>query len=355
MRKTEWNRFGLIIPVFVAILFSGISEADLSLREILQKNLEASGGPEKIGQIQNFSFRTGGTRSVVSTSGELKLVSGKEPVVTEVVRVKADEVRRNSYNAISEITDPQKTIYQTLARLYAGLFSLSKFEGQLKLEGLKTYGLEKLYHLTMAKPAALKIDFFLGAEDFCLKRLVFQGLTPAGDKYEVNYDFASFEEIEGLRIPLSWFTSQVGARGNLVEVSEVRINQPLAQDFFARLEVNIGTTEASAGALKGNVLDSSSSPYGLTIRTNWTIKDIEKAGLETGDRLILLISGIESELTFYATAKEMPDQSQLTRGARLMTAPPRGGETYVIQFVGVDSTGIGSRLKPLEPIEIKKK
>jgi hypothetical protein len=355
MRTTGWTGFKLIIPVFMAIILSGMSETDFSLKEILQKNLEASGGPEKIGQIQNFSFRTGGIRSVVSTSGELKLVSGKEPAVTEVILVKDDDVRMNSYNAITGIADPQKTIYQTLARLYAGLFSLSKFEGQLKLEGLKTYGPEKLYHLTMAKPAALKIDFFLGAEDFCLRRLVFLGLTPAGDKYEVNYDFAPFEEIEGLRIPLSWFSSQVGARGNLAEVSEVRINQPLARDFFARLEVNIGTTEASAGLLKGNVLDSSPSRYGLIIITNWTTEDIEKAGLRTGDKLTFLSNGIESELIFYATAKEMPDQSELARGARLMTIPPRGGETYIIQFVGVDSTEIASRLKPLAPIEIKKK
>jgi len=355
MRKKRWAGVWVIIPVLATLLFPSASGAQLSLKEILEKNLEASGGGQKLGQVQNFSFRTGGTRSVVSASGELKLVSGKEPVVTEVILVKGDGVRRNSYNTITEITDPQKPIYQTLAELYAGLFSLSKFEDQLKLEGLKTYGPEKLYHLTMAKPGALKIDFFLGAEDFCLRRLVFQGLTPGGDKYEVNYDFAPFEEIEGLRIPLSWFSSQVGARGNLAEVAEVRINQPLAEDFFARLEVNIGTSEAAAGVLKGNVLDSSSSPYGLTVITNWTKRDIEKAGLQTGDRLTFLIEGIESELTFYASAKEMPNQNELARGARLMTTSPRGGGTYVIQFLAVDSTEIASRLKLLAPIEIKKK
>jgi len=355
MRKTGWTGFQVIIPVFVAILFSGMSEADLSLGEILKKNLEASGGGQKLGQVQNFSFRTGSTRAVVSASGELKLISGKEPVVTEVILVKGDGVQKNSYNTITEITDLQKTVYQTLARLYAGLFSLSKFEGQIRLEGVKTYGLEKLYHLTMTRTGAVQIDFFLRTDDFSLKRLVFQGMTPEGEKYEVNYDFAPFEEIEGLRIPLSWFSSLVGARGNLAEVAEVAINQPLTEDFFSRLDVNIGMTEAAAGVLKGNVLDSSSSPYGLTVFTNWTKKDIEKAGLQTGDRLTFLVDGIESELTFYAAAKELPDQSELARGARLMTTPPRGGETYVIQFVGVDTTDIAARLKPLTPIEIKKK
>lgn len=355
MRKSGRTEIWFIIPVLAMLLYLGAGDAGLSVKEIIQKNLEASGGGQKLGQIQNLSFRTGNTRAVVSAGGELKLVSGKEPVVTEVILVKEDGVRKNSYNSMTEIMDPQKTVYQTLARLYAGLFSLSRFEAQLKFEGMKTYGPEKLYHLTIAKPGALKIDFFLGSEDFCLRRLVFQGLTSGGDKYEVNYDFGPFEEIEGLRIPLSWFSSQVGTRGNLAEVAEVRTNLPLAEDFFARLEVNIGTTEAAAGVLKGNILDSSSSPQRLTITTNWTRTDIEKAGLQTGDRLAFLVDGTEFELVFYSSAREMPPQNELAQGVRLMTTLPRDGETYVIQFIAVDTAGIASRVKLLAPIEIKKK
>lgn len=355
MRKTGWTKVWFIIPVVSIILWQGASDMELSLKDIIQKNLGASGGTAKLEQIQNFSFRMGSTRSVVSASGELKLITGKDPVVTEIILLKGDRVQKNSFNVITEVDNPQKTIYQTLARLYAGLFSLKKFEDQLKLEGVKTYGPEKLYDLTMAKPGALKVDFFLSAEDFCLKRLVFGGLTPEGDKYEVNYDFAPFEEIEGLKIPASWFTSQVGARGNLAEIAEVRINQPLAEDFFARLEINIGTIEAAVGVLKGNVLDTISSPYGLTITTNWTRKDIEKAGLQTGDKLAFLVDGVESELVFYASARELPPQNELAQGARLMTIPPRGGDTYIIQILAIDSTEIAARLKPLAPIEIRRK
>ncbi len=356
MTKTGRTGFWIILPAFMAVLFLGVRGADFAVGEILQKNLEASGGGQKLDQVLNFSFRTGTTRAVVLASGELKLISGKEPVVTEVILVKRDRVQKNSYNAITEIADPQKTVYQTLATLYAGLFSLRKFEGKLKLEGIKTYGVEKLYHLTMTKTGAVQVDFFLRTDDFTLKRLVFQGLTPEGEKHEVNYDFAPFEEAEGLKIPLSWFSSRVGgARGSLAEVAEVATNQPLTEDFFSRLDVNIGTTEVAAGALKGNVIDSRSSPYGLTIITNWTLADVGKAGLKTGDRLTFLVNGIESGLVFYASAQEMPDQSELAKGARLMTIPPRGGETYVLQFVGVDTKDIAASLKPLASIEIRKK
>jgi len=349
-------RHGIVLSIVVFAAFSALSsgQPDLSLGEIFTRNVQASGGRGRLSQVQNISFRIGGTRSYASANGELKLVSGKEPVVTDVILVKGDKVRRNSFNAITDITGPQKVLYQTMAQLYAGLFSLSKFEGRLKLEGLKAYGPERFYHLLMNSDG-VEVGFFLRTDDFFLKRLVFKGLTPDGDKYEVNYDFAPFEETEGLRIPLSWFSSQVGTRGTLAEVTELKINQTLPEDFFDRLEVNVGTTEASAGELKGNVLDFNSSPFGLTITTNWTKADIEKAGLRTGDRLLLLVEGAEQELVFYASENEIPPREELGEGARLLTPMPRGGDNYAIQFFGVDSAQTASKLKPLAAIQIKKK
>ncbi|HCS46828.1 MAG: hypothetical protein A2V45_05565 [Candidatus Aminicenantes bacterium RBG_19FT_COMBO_58_17] len=348
---------GTAAAVFLLMALGSLSSAgeDLSLKAIVQKNIEASGGREKLSQVQNLTFRTGNTRFVVAAGGELKLSTGKDPVVTEVILVKDGRVQRNSYNSVAEIPDPEKTVYLTSARLYAGLFSLWKFEGQLKLEGLAAFGPEKLYHLTLAKPGAVKVDFFLRPDDFRLKRLVFQGQTTDGDIYEVNTDFGLFEPAEGLNIPLSWFSSQVGTRGNLAEVTEVKLNQLLPGDFFSRLEVNVGATEAGPGQLKGNVLDFNSSPYGLSISTNWRKVDIEKAGLRTGDKLSFLVEGVESEVVFYASSGEVPNQNELAQGARLMMPMPRGGNTYVIQFIAVDTASIAPKLKPLAPIEARKK
>lgn len=326
---------------------------EVSLKAMVQKNIEASGGRERLGQVQNFSFRTGNTRLVVAASGELKLSTGKDPVVTEVILVKDGRVQRNSYNTVIEIPDPEKTVYLTLARLYAGLFSLWKFEGQLKMEGLVAFGPEKLYRLTLAKPGAVRVDFFLQPDDFLLKRLVFQGKTSDGDIYEVNTDFGPFEPAEGLNVPLSWFSSQVGTRGNLSEVTEIKLNRPLPGDSFSRLEVNVGATEAQPGQLKGNVLDFNSSPYGLMISTNWRKSDVEKAGLRTGDKLSFLVEEVESELVFYASAAEVPNQNELAKGARVMTMP-WFGDTCVIQFIAVDTASIVPKLKPLVPIEVKK-
>jgi hypothetical protein len=350
-------RRGWVAAVLLLLPLCVLSTAgeDLSLKAIVQKNIDASGGKEKISQVKNLSFRTGNTRLVVAAAGDLKLSTGKEPVVTEVIMAKEGRVLRNSYNTIAEITDPEKTVYLTLAKLYAGLFSLIKFDGELKLEGLKSFGPEKLYHLSLAKPGAVEVGFFLRPDDFRLKRLVFQGKTVEGDVYEVNTDFGPFEAVEGINIPLSWFSSQVGTRGNMAEVTEVKLSQPLPEELFSELKVNVGTVEAVPGQLKGNVLDFNSSPFGLMIATNWRKADVEKAEFKTGDKLSVLVEGIESEFIFYASPGEVPGRDELAKGARLMMPMPRGGDTFVLQFVAVDTAPIASKLAPLTPIEVRKK
>lgn len=207
----------------------------ISLKDVIEKNLQASGGREKLAQIQNISFKAGNALYYASSSGELKLLAGKGSVPTEIVLVSGGKVQKSSSGQISDLTGIPGALNQTLGKLFGGAFSLLKFEGGLEFRGLKTYGPEKLYHLT-TKIEPLEVGLFVRAEDFFLKRLVLQGKTPEGDKYEVNYDFAPFEEAEGLKLPLSWFSSQVGTRGTLFELSEIKINQPLDKDFFSKLD-----------------------------------------------------------------------------------------------------------------------
>ncbi len=354
MSRTAYGRFAIGLIIVMIVPYLAQAQPSLTLKDILEKNLQASGGREKIARVQNLAFKIGSSRYVTASDGRMKVLTGKEPVVTEAILVGKDKVQRNSFNNITELSGSQKAVYQTLAKLYAGVFSLGKFEKELQLQGLKSFGPEKLYQLS-TKADGLTVDFYLRTEDFLLKRMVFQGLTPEGDKYEVNYDYPPFEQAEGFLIPLSWFSSQVGTRGSLIELTDLKVNLPLDNDFFSKLDVNVGTVSASDGLLKGNMLDFSTRPTGLSIVTNWTKKDMDRAGLKTNDRLSLTIEGVEAELVFYAAANELPPQNVLAQGARILSPMPRGGETFVVQFIASDTTEIASKLKVLAPIEVKKK
>jgi len=354
MPKTSYRRMALIVGL--AIVFSDVAfaQTSLSLEEVLQKNLQASGGRERIDRIQNLAFKIGSSRYITAADGRMKVLTGKDPVIVEAILVGRDSVQKNSLKGLEELTGNQKASYQTLATLYAGVFTLDKFAKELQFQGEKSLGLEKFY-LVSAKVGSLTVDFFLRADDFLLKRMVFHGVTPDGDKYEVNYDFGPFEQVEGCLVPLSWFSSQVGTRGNLSDLTEVKVNVPLGNDFFAKPDLNAGTVAAAPGALRGTILDFNSLPNGLIILTNWTKRDADEAGLKTNDRLVLTVEGIESELVFYATANDLPPQAALAQGARLLAPSPRGGETYLIQFLASDTSQIVPKLKILGPIEITKK
>jgi hypothetical protein len=355
MKRTFGRQWTSGILVLLGAAAMAAAQSSPSLKDVLRKNIEASGGKAKLAQVKSLSFRTGGTRNVVSSAGELKVTTGREPAVTEAVLVAGGKVVRNTFGVLSEVTGPQAAVYQTLAKLYAGLFSLARFEGRLQLAGVKSFGPEKLYQLTLKAPVgSVAVHFYLRADDFLLKRLVFSGTTPDGDIYEVNYDFAPFEEVEGLRLPLSWFASQVGTRGNMTEMSEVKTNMALDKGFFAKAESNVGRTEASPGQLKGNVLDWTASPYGLTIVTNWTRKDIDAAGLRTGDKLVLLIGEDEYGLVFYAQSSELPPREELAKIGRLLAPMPRGGETFAVQFIGGEGGALEAKLAPLAALSVKK-
>ena len=355
MRRTFRRRWIAGPCIFFAVAASAAAQVNPSLNDILRKNVEASGGQAKLAEVKNLSFRTGGMRNVVSSTGEFKAVSGKDPVVTEAILVAGGEIVRNSFGIVSKVSGTQAIVFQTMAKLYAGLFSLAKFEGRLQFVGVKSFGPEKFYHLILQEPAGpISVHFYVRADDFLLKRLVFSGATPEGDKYEVNYDFAPFEEVEGLKLPLSWFASQVGTRGNMTEMSEIKTNVILDNDFFAKAETNTGRTEASPGQLKGNVLDWDASPFGLTIVTNWTRKDIEAAGLRTGDKLVLVLGADEYRLAFYAQSNELPPRNELAKVERLLAPMSRGGATFAIQVFGSGGGPLAAKLTPLAAVSVKK-
>jgi hypothetical protein len=228
------RRFRSLVIILCGTVFGplfGQGQETLSLKDIIEKNLQASGGKEKLAQIRNISFRAGDELVTASSSFELKIASGKGS--GEVILVSGNKARSYSAGQASDLTAIPNAVNQALARLYGGVFTLLGFEDRLEFRGTKSFGPEKFYHLA-TKLEPLEAGLFVRAEDFLLRRLVFQGQTPEGDKYEVNYDFSPFEDAEGVKLPLSWFRSQVGTRGILVELSEVKINQALRKDFFSR-------------------------------------------------------------------------------------------------------------------------
>lgn len=346
MIKHRWIFFTVCFLILSgsAVLFS--SDAD----RIVEQNILAAGGKANLSKIKNYSFTYGPTTYYLSTDGVMKLTEGQAPIITEVILIGKDKAQRNCFNNISEYSGLQKSIYQCLAYLRAGLFTLRHFQGQLEYHGLKSFGPQKL-HMLSTKAGDLEAEFYINSEDYLLKRLVLKGYDEEQNKHEENHDFGPYQEVEGVKIPSSWFASQVGIRGSSVEISDIKINQPLEEGFFSNLDVNVGEVEIGQGSLKGNIVQSSFRRNILTIDTNWTEVCIQKAGFKAEDKLVLLVADTELEIDF---RESFPPRNELGPGSKFMT-PNRRGDNYLIYLISPEFSQLAEQLDTLMPIRLKKK
>lgn len=348
MAKNRW----LICFSCLAFLLGSVLMSCSKANKIVEENIKAAGGAENLLQVKNFSFKYGSTTYYMSSDGQMKLTQGKDAIITEVILVDQDGAKRNCFNNITELTGHQKSTYQGLAKLRCGLFTLSHFKGQLEFEGLRKFGPKEHYLLT-THIGDLDVEFYLDPEEYTIKRLVFKGFDPSEGTYEVNHDFGPYQEINGVNIPSSWFDSKVvGTRGSLYEIRDVKLNQTLEEDFFSKLEVNVGNVEIEQGALNGNVVQSSFRLRSdtLTIGTNWTEDSIQKAGFKAKDRLILEIGGRKITVDFYDSP---PPRSAYSPGSSLMI-PNQRSENYLIYIISPKDKDLVEKIEPLLPIRIKK-
>jgi hypothetical protein len=332
------------ILVLTALASFAFGQANLSLKDIFEKNILASGGREKLAAVKSLSFRTGGTFHCLQRGAKVVWVGA---VATESSRP-GRQVQRNSFGTVTEVTGSQQVIQQTLPGSTPG-FSLP-VRGPARVGRAQDVRPGQTPDLTMT--AALRADFFVNADDFFLKRLLFQA-GPEGDTYE-SITTSRLSGTAGL-FPAALLVQLPGRHAATCRADRSRVQSRLDESFFKSLEVNIGTTEAAPGVLKGNVLDFNSSPFGLTITTNWTRKEIEQAGFRTTEKLTFLIEGMEAEIDFYAAPNEIPGPDVLSKGARFLAPATRGGATFAIQLVAVDTASIAAKLKPLVPISVKRK
>ncbi len=345
----------IVLPIVavsaLCIALSSFALQEPSLQEIVDKNIQAIGGKEKIDQIRNYSFKDEQTTYYVSLAGRMKLTSGKDPVITEVVLINEAGAKRNCFNKITEYGSFEETTYQYLAKLYGGLFTLSPFAEDLEFQGTRRFG-PKMLHMLSTKANDLAMEFYVDSGNYLIERIVFRGHSPESGKYEVNHDIGPYQEIEGLKIPSSWFSSRVGTRGTAHQVTDVKWNLELDKDFFTDAQVKVGKTDFSGGILRGNIVDFSIMRGNrIMISTNWTDDCIQRAGFKSEDKLILMIDESRLELDFYASQPPRTAYGQDT----ILMLPSRSEENFVIYILASGYQELADQLEPLMPIQIKKK
>jgi hypothetical protein len=342
--------FIMIAFIFSVVTLYSQSNPKTEIEKIIEKNIETAGGLEILSKINAYSFDAGPRHYYISTTGIMKMTSGKDPVITEIILTTPEGVIRNCYNRAGELRPLLSSTYQALAKLRCGFFTLMKFADQLEYQGEKKIG-SRNYIVLTSKEGVLDVEILVDTEDYRIKRFSLKGFGPEEGNYEINHEINSYQEVEGIKLPTAWFSSQLDFRGILHEISNIQINPELKSDFFSSLELNAGQAEAVPGHLKGNIMRI--EPFretNLMISTNWTKEHTLSAGFNNGDELILEINGEKIGLLFFEL---IPPKKAYNPGSVLMI-PSRSDENYVILLLSSDYKHLIESLTPLFPIQISK-
>ncbi|MGQ9619033.1 MAG: hypothetical protein ACUVUG_08765 [Candidatus Aminicenantia bacterium] len=334
---------------FITLIFSAFWLFSTSVREILEKNVEAVGGAEKISAVRNYSFTIGDFSYYISKEGKMKILRGKKPAYLDVIVVDKNRVRRNAFNKILNLEGAEKISYICQAKLFSGLFTGVEFKEGLEYVGLKKFGIKE-FHEMVGKIDEGKVHMYFDPQDFLLKRLVLD-YPQEKEKYSINYDFGPYIENDGLKLPSSWFVSKIGARGTLHEIENIKFNESLPEGFFEDLSLNIGDVKILKGELIGNILDFNERQGRLFLITNLTSECFERAELNEGGKFVLKILEKEIELSFYNSLEEARNAGAFQRESFLYKDP--SSNFYAINIL--DPSNLKEILQIPMPIEIKGK
>jgi hypothetical protein len=341
------------------------SQTGFQPKDIIEKNIEAVGGEKAIRAVENFSFRAGSSRYFIRSDGAMKVLTGMmDPVVIIATLITREGVRQNVLHDVRLVQGLEKSRLQCLARLAGGLFSLTSFAEDLSYRGIKPFGPER-HHLLVTRAFGLTVSFYVDAETFLVKRMILEAYSPDEGHFEYSYEFGPPMDIAGFRMPSVIFSAPVGSQTSVNPepqiLSEVRFNSTMDERFFEKIDINMGEVQTVPGRLKGNVLDvlvlNPIRPPFIVV-TNWQSQDIEKFGLQSGDRLILEASGLEIEVTLRIPKDENDAINYSVPDARIMSIDHLRGNLYYIYFNLLDTKEaerLKSGLVALSPLGVRKK
>lgn len=324
--------------------------------DIVRRNIAAAGGAERLAAIRNLSFAAGINAFTVTPAGTMKIVArGLPPAVFEVTLIEPGLIRRNRLNEMVEVLDLEKARLTLYTRLFGGCFTLSNFASGLRFEGTRRFGSETFIRLSAAVPPAT-VDFDLDTAEGLLRQIALRGTNPDGSRYEEFFDMGPYREVEGVKMPASWFRSQVGGRGEVFEISDVSFNVALDKDFFTTLAVNAGEVKIGEGTLEGHALSVLDQGRSFVLLTNWTPGQAQRAGLVSGSALSLKIEDLECDAVYFARSNEVESANAYQPGAKIVTFDPQRGNTLWILFFSPspeETAAVKGKVKGLSPISLR--
>lgn len=346
--------------------FQTLPGEQLTKDEVIRKNIEATGGIQKIKALGGISYEIAlpppfkDVNKVLLKDGKLiKVLTGSLPLVEKIVLFDGKEFKTKGFGVKPTLREIDKCELKCFAALAGGGFSLANLKDKLTLKGVKRYGPEKNYVME-SQVQGHQLRIFVDAKSFLLRRMEIQNQADKIDQYKMIYEFGEPKEVAGLQIPLSFFKTDVGAgAGNSPEIDATLRNFKtgikFGKDFTSNMDLNFGNTSVKKYKIGGNLISFVyfEQAKQSAIYTNLTTETLKKSQFKTGNEIVVEMGGKKYPCFFTTNQNEMKPE-MLKPGLSVLTMSNRVPYAIIL-MVGEQFKPLEKQLKQLTHITIRRK
>jgi len=259
-------------------------------QEVLDKNLEAIGGMERIRNVKTMTIK-GSYGSTLLPSGQEMTLYLKRPDMMKqdstfrVLLCNGDRIVYNNGGTMVRLPAENLKDIRYRVGFYHDCFSLLKWEAAFptaELLEIKQYGPLKQYVIRFAgAESGQDILAYVDAETFLVDRLVYTVPHPDARELKVVNQLRDYRTFDGIRIPTRVVFDKVGweAGPNHLLIQEVELNSSLDDALFESADIDFGNISREGGSIKGEI-------FGLmdgTPLTNVRAQDLTPIGVRDKD------------------------------------------------------------------------
>jgi len=302
-----FRKYLLIAMLAALTLYAPLAGADdcRTAREVIEKNLEAVGGAEKIRAVESLVLRGASGSALLPPSEKVALYLLKPDRLKQVgdFRVVLCDGTRCIYNDGTEETEMTGGTLEGMryrVGFYHNAFSLLNWEAHFDeavLAGVKDYGLARQYELRF--PGAEEgrdLTVFVDAETMLIDRLVYLKTQEGAGLLKVVNQLRDWEEHGGLKVPMRIVFDTIGWEASPTHfvIDEFLVNEPVNPTIFESASIDFGEVLVNPGLVEGGIHGEMDG----TLLTNVRMEDLAEAGIEQLDYVTFRMGEVEMKMRF---------------------------------------------------------
>jgi hypothetical protein len=271
--------------------------------EVIEKNLQAVGGRDRIQSIQSMIVKGATGSALLPPSEEVTLYLKKpdhfkQEGAFRVVLCSGDRFLANTGGTQAPISGGSLDELNYRIGYYHNGFSLLKWKDYFptaELEEIKKYGPTEQYQIRLpAAEGGRDLIAYIDADTFLVDRLVYNIRQAGAGFLQVVNRLRDYQDFEGIQIPTRLVYDKVGweVSPSHFLIREVNFDPELDENLFENADIDFGTVVCGADQVQGEIRGVMNG----TLLTNVTLEDLTSMNIQHTDWVRLQVGDIKMEV-----------------------------------------------------------